>query len=161
MQGCKLDSWLGSKDPTCLTAKNQNIEWKQCYGKFNKDLLNGLHQKKKNIKEKKETIVTWQGPTKHQHLPRSVSPRTNFVILNHRPVNPVQSNKMQHNTAQHNTIQSNKHNTTSSLQHSTTQCNPTQCNTAQHSTSNPIQQNTIQHNTTQPSATQHNPIQQA
>ena len=37
-RGCRFDSWLGSWDPTCLTAKKTtNIKQKRYFNKFNKD----------------------------------------------------------------------------------------------------------------------------
>ena len=44
----------GAKIPHALRPKNQNIKQKQHCNKFNKDFKNGLHQKKKNLKKKKE-----------------------------------------------------------------------------------------------------------
>ena len=43
--GCGIDAWSRSQDPTCLTAKNQNIEWKQYCNKFNKGFKNDPHKK--------------------------------------------------------------------------------------------------------------------
>ena len=37
----------GAKIPHASWPGNQNLEWKQCCGEFNKDFKNGLHQKKK------------------------------------------------------------------------------------------------------------------
>ena len=41
-----IPGW-GAKLPYTLSPKNQNRKWKQYCNKFNKDLKNGPHQKKK------------------------------------------------------------------------------------------------------------------
>ena len=43
----------GAKIPHALGPRNQNIKQKQYCNKFNKDLKNGPHQKKKSKKKKK------------------------------------------------------------------------------------------------------------
>ena len=46
--------------PLGQKKKKQNIKKKQYCNKFNKDLKNGPHQKKKILKKKKELSVKWR-----------------------------------------------------------------------------------------------------
>ena len=45
----------GAKIPHASWPKKQNIKQKQFCNKFNKDFKNGLHQKKKILKKKKDS----------------------------------------------------------------------------------------------------------
>ena len=50
--GAGLIAGRGAKIPHASRPKNQNVKQKQCCNKFNKDLKNGPHQKKKIFKKK-------------------------------------------------------------------------------------------------------------
>ena len=44
----------GAKIPHALWTKKQNVKQKRYCNKFNKDFKNGPHQRKKNLKKRKE-----------------------------------------------------------------------------------------------------------